>query len=192
MAGTFLKLYNTRTLPTNIRWHQVPIGFQCLPSNTTHELLPMNKAVFCSFEHFQDENFGQDTRIVSSHHEFFLQCGTPSNIKAGFSATGIFPFNSEVLPPEAYAPSITTELNNIEDQVTSSSISQRRQPIGLITPPPGPSNVDDRRHNLGRIIQRMIIFNLKNVKYPSEMCSKHLKWHTKDEGSNKQSRTSCH
>ncbi|CAH4026759.1 unnamed protein product [Pieris brassicae] len=36
------------------------------------------------------------------------KAATPANIKAGFEATGIFPFDPEKIPPEAYAPSIPT------------------------------------------------------------------------------------
>ncbi|CAH2000074.1 unnamed protein product [Acanthoscelides obtectus] len=36
------------------------------------------------------------------------KAATPANVKAGFEATGIFPFNPDRIPEEVYAPSIPT------------------------------------------------------------------------------------
>ncbi|CAH1966940.1 unnamed protein product [Acanthoscelides obtectus] len=36
------------------------------------------------------------------------KAATPANVKAGFEATGIFPFNPDRIPEEEYAPSIPT------------------------------------------------------------------------------------
>lgn len=91
----------------------------CLPSNTTHELQPMDKAVFRSFEYHWDtevlkywsktnnraitkQRFG---RLFSTVWDKAL---TPANIKSGFEATGIFPYDPDKIPEEAFAPSLPT------------------------------------------------------------------------------------
>lgn len=94
----------------------------CLPANTTHELQPMDKSVFRAFEHYWDEavllywsNHGDRTITKQRFGTLFSgvwdKCMTPSNIKSGFRATGIYPFNPNILPDEAYAPSTVTEIN---------------------------------------------------------------------------------
>ncbi|GLV40062.1 hypothetical protein CBL_02947 [Carabus blaptoides fortunei] len=61
---------------------ELGIHLLCLPSNTTHELQPMDKAVFKAFENYWDQELLQ--------------------------ATGIFPFNKNMIPDYAYAPSLPT------------------------------------------------------------------------------------
>ncbi|VEN46250.1 unnamed protein product [Callosobruchus maculatus] len=91
----------------------------CLPSNTTHELQPMDKAVFRSFEYYWDEevlkywSLHEDRKITKQRFGILFskawdKAATPANIKSGFEATGIFPFNPERIPEEVYAPSIPT------------------------------------------------------------------------------------
>ncbi|KAK9679764.1 hypothetical protein QE152_g39740 [Popillia japonica] len=43
----------------------------------------------------------------------WLKAMTPSNIISGFRATGIFPFNSDVIPESAFAPSLITQVEEI-------------------------------------------------------------------------------
>ncbi|XP_026328035.1 uncharacterized protein LOC113236244, partial [Hyposmocoma kahamanoa] len=97
------------------------IVLYCLPSNTTHELQPLDKSVNKSFEHHWDEaamNFlyaNADKKMTkSTFNKIFSQvwpkCMTHSNIVNGFKATGLFPFNPEAIPEEAYAPSILSEI----------------------------------------------------------------------------------
>ena len=88
----------------------------CLPSNTTHELQPMDKAVFKSFEHFWDCEVLKYWRThpdrAITKARFGLIC-TPAynqtlsvnNIISGFRSTGIYPFDPNVIPEEAFAPS---------------------------------------------------------------------------------------
>lgn len=82
---------------------QHDIVCMCLPSNTTHELQPLDKAVFKAFEHFWD---CEVLKYRRSHPEraitkarFGLVCTpaynqalTVTNIASGFRATGIYPF----------------------------------------------------------------------------------------------------
>lgn len=87
----------------------------CLPSNTAHELQPMDKLVSRSFEYHWDDQvrqywtkhkdraitklpFGQIFSIV------WAKSVTPTNMKAGFLETGVFPFNPDAIPEIAFAP----------------------------------------------------------------------------------------
>jgi hypothetical protein len=72
------------------------------------------------------------------------KCMTPANIKSGFAATGIYPFNSDALPPEAFAPSSITErkdpnhnANSVGASSTNGSTSQRMPATRDAAPPPG-------------------------------------------------------
>lgn len=92
----------------------------CFPSNTTHELQPMDKSVFRSFEHHWDEQvllfWTQNKDRALTKQRFgpifsvvWDKCMTPANIKSGFRATGIYPFSPDAIPEEAFAPSLVTE-----------------------------------------------------------------------------------
>lgn len=120
------------------------ITLLCLPSNTTHELQPMDKAVFRSFEHHWDEQVllfwtkYKDRALTKQRFgEIFSvvwdKAMTPANIKSGFSATGIFPYNPDAIPEVAFAPSIFTEeaFNEYPDSIQPNTIRQR-------TPSPQP------------------------------------------------------
>lgn len=112
----------------------------CLPSNTTHELQPMDKSVFGPFETFWDDEL-MNFWTTFEDHEFNKQrfgyvftpvwdkSATPKNVKAGFEACGIFPLNPNKIPEEAFAPSQTTE-------------------IPLPVPPVGPSHTQVVPHDL--------------------------------------------
>ena len=92
----------------------------CLPPHTTHALQPLDVAVFKSLK----DNFFKATRAVSfsktnfivTKREFaamvkgpFEKAFSMVNVKAGFSKTGIFPFNpnaidrSKMKPSEVYS-----------------------------------------------------------------------------------------
>lgn len=97
------------------------IVLYCIPSNTTHELQPLDKSVNKSFEHYWDQEVlrymyqNPERRITkTSFNAIFTkvwsQCLTHENIVSGFRATGLYPFNPDILPDEAFAPSILTEL----------------------------------------------------------------------------------
>lgn len=112
----------------------------CLPSNTTHELQPMDKAVFKSFEHYWDEQVilywtQHKNRSITKQRfgDIFStvwdKAVTPQNISSGFSSTGIYPFNPQAIPEEAFAPSILTERPQLQDN------QQQRE----VFPEPGPS-----------------------------------------------------
>ena len=123
----------------------------CLPSNTTHELQPLDKSVFRSFEHFWDLELLKYWRAdpdrsltkarfgvvcTPAYHQSF----TISNIANGFRATGIYPFNPDAIPECAFAPSSVT----LEDMPTHSADSSIfiEQVNGGASNDAGPSNVD--------------------------------------------------
>lgn len=93
----------------------------CLPSNTTHELQPLDKGCFRSFEIFWDQHallyFDTHKEVQDISRLNFADVFTPTweksmtqaNMKSGFRATGIYPFNPLVIPEEAFAPSTATE-----------------------------------------------------------------------------------
>jgi hypothetical protein len=90
------------------------ITLYCIPSNTTHELQPMDKAVFKPFETFWDDeilfffdrNKSRDVRNSDFGMIFsrvWTRTMTASNIMSGFRATGIYPFDPHIIPDEAFA-----------------------------------------------------------------------------------------
>ena len=91
----------------------------CLPSNTTHELQPLDKSIFRSFEHYWDTEVLKYWRThpdrVVTKARFGSIC-TPAfnkslsitNISNGFRATGIYPFDPTAIPDIAFAPSAIT------------------------------------------------------------------------------------
>ncbi|XP_074032075.1 uncharacterized protein [Leptinotarsa decemlineata] len=96
------------------------IALYCLPSNTTHELQPLDKAVYRSFEHhwdsevllFKEQN--PDKKLTKARFNIILttvwsKCMTHSNITSGFRATGLYPFNPHAIPETAFAPSVLSE-----------------------------------------------------------------------------------
>nr|CAH7745913.1 unnamed protein product [Callosobruchus chinensis] len=124
------------------------IVLYCLPSNTTSELQPMDKSVFRSFEYHWDDQvlqywtrhkdrnitkmrFGQIFSVV------WDKSVTPANIKAGFAATGIFPFNPEAVSEVAYAPS---DVTHIRDEPKEPIV----EPTRSASPKAGTSNIQKR------------------------------------------------
>ncbi|CAG4929841.1 unnamed protein product [Parnassius apollo] len=109
------------------------IVLYCLPSSTTHELQPLDKSVNKSYEHFWDEEVLlyayqhlcrklTKTRFSKIFTKVWSKCTTKENIINGFRATGLFPYDPNAIPEEAYAPSALTQLTNpcdIEQNVSS-------------------------------------------------------------------------
>lgn len=92
----------------------------CLPSNTTHELQPLDKSVYRSFEshwnqellRFWDQHPDRvltKIRINEVFSKVWPECMAPANISSGFRATGLYPFNPDAIPEYAFASSFPTE-----------------------------------------------------------------------------------
>lgn len=99
------------------------ITLYCLPSNTTHELQPLDKAVYRSFEHHWDQELlkfiaqNPERKLNKSSFNMIFskvwsKCMTHDNIVSGFRATGLYPFNPDSIPEIAFAPSALSELPN--------------------------------------------------------------------------------
>lgn len=125
------------------------ITLYCLPSNTTHELQPMDKSVFRSFEHHWDQEL---IKYVSQHPERTLnktsfnvilsqvwpKCMTINNIANGFRATGLYPYNPDAIPEEAFAPSLLSELPNPTNSENIAALSYEPEEQDIST-----ANVED-------------------------------------------------
>ena len=93
----------------------------CLPSNTTHELQPLDVAVFRAFEHYWDEEvlrFWRQRPNRTLSKELFGNLFRPvwnktmtiSNIQSGFRKCGIFSFDGNAIPDHTFAPSDVTNV----------------------------------------------------------------------------------
>ncbi|KAJ2951388.1 hypothetical protein O0L34_g13531 [Tuta absoluta] len=118
------------------------ITLYCLPLNTIHELQPMDKSVYRSFEHHWDQEY---IKYVSQHPErtvnktsfnvilskVWPKCMTISNITSGFRATGLYLYDPDAIPEEAFAPSALSELPNptSNENVAGMSAGSREQEI---------------------------------------------------------------
>lgn len=108
------------------------VTLYCLPSNTTHELQPMDKAVFRAFEYYWEDEVQKYLSIHKGHTITKQRFGsiftkvwdrtmTPGNIKSGFEATGIYPFNKDAIPEIAFAPSSVTAIRNHDEQAEAAN-----------------------------------------------------------------------
>ncbi|CAH1364933.1 unnamed protein product [Tenebrio molitor] len=143
---------------------QYDVVLYCLPSNTTHELQPLDKAVFRSFEHHWDQqvmlywhNNGERTLTKQRFAKIFTPvwdlCMTPSNIKSGFRATGLYPYDPNAIPEEAFKPSIASELpvpEQAEPLATSTPTTTSK--LRTTSPQPGPSGLSTFKHTRAHVL----------------------------------------
>ncbi|XP_028034695.1 uncharacterized protein LOC114246399 [Bombyx mandarina] len=132
------------------------ISLYCLPSNTTHELQPLDKAVYRSFEHhwdaevlsFMEQN--PDKRLTKARFNVILsnvwsKCMTHNNITSGFKTTGLYPLNPQAIPETAFAPSLLTEVPGLVVDTVDKENSQPRISPKPITPRPSTSTAQEER-----------------------------------------------
>lgn len=134
------------------------IALYCLPSNTTHELQPLDKAVYRSFEHHWDSELllfkeqNPDKKLTKARFNIILttvwsKCMTHSNITSGFRATGLYPFNPHAIPETAFAPSVLSEAPAPVPDVMDVENSPPRfssRPTASETPQPSTSMQEQR------------------------------------------------
>ena len=76
----------------------------------------------------------------------FPKAMTPTNITAGFKATGIYPFDRNIFPPEKFMPAITTDKPLVSrDPANEPGQSQPSDEPGPseLSDEPGPSTLSD-------------------------------------------------
>lgn len=98
---------------------KLDIVLLCLPSNTTHELQPFDKCVYRAVEYAWDDEvseFWELTQTVKLDKidfckiftKVFHRAVTAANVRSGFEACGVYPYNPSRIPQEAFLPSIPT------------------------------------------------------------------------------------
>ncbi|XP_071476076.1 uncharacterized protein [Diadema antillarum] len=111
----------------------------CLPSHSTKYLQPLDRSVYKSLK----SNFQTVTNLFKrrnpqqniTKHRFgplftaaWKKTATLANATAGFHACGIYPFNPDAIPEDAYMPSETTEREFIQH-----TVQQAEQQMDIVT-----------------------------------------------------------
>ncbi|KAJ8887177.1 hypothetical protein PR048_013392 [Dryococelus australis] len=117
----------------------------CLPSNTMHELQPLDKCCFRSFEIYWDQHALLYFNVHKDEHDIsklnFGDSMSQGNMKSGFKTTGIYPFNPLIIPDEAFARSAATELHPPEPATNEQDIDEQMPPESTFSyPTPGTSD----------------------------------------------------
>ncbi|XP_030257908.1 tigger transposable element-derived protein 2-like isoform X2 [Sparus aurata] len=123
-----------------------------LPPHTSHKMQPLNASVYGPLKTYYKKAMdswmrthpGQTASIYAIQeivHETFLSAMTPRNILSGFRSTGIFLFNRDIFPQEAYAPSMVTDRPNPDEQSDQPSTSADL-PAPSVTGPESSSRSD--------------------------------------------------
>ncbi|KAI4800772.1 hypothetical protein KUCAC02_007070 [Chaenocephalus aceratus] len=112
-----------------------------LPPHTSHRMQPLDVAVYGPFKTLYNRaldgwmrsNPGRTVsicQIAGLVNEAFLSAVTPRNITSGFKSTGMFPYNRDISPEEAFAPSMLSDRPNPELQPASTGPSTPDDPDG--------------------------------------------------------------
>nr|XP_022911468.1 uncharacterized protein LOC111422502 [Onthophagus taurus] len=170
------------------------VSLYCLPSNTTHELQPLDYAVFRSFEHYWDTellNYWEATNVPCRtlkkdrfgivFNKVWQQRMLISNIQNGFRATGIYPFNPSVIPENAFSRSLLThkqqeteaepKKSDDEDDIPLIHFKQKGGPISTgkssHQPSPSCSSWTNANKETDSATPKIKILNVITVKQPN-------------------------
>ncbi|KAK1893751.1 Tigger transposable element-derived protein 6 [Dissostichus eleginoides] len=112
-----------------------------LPPHTSHRMQPLDVTAYGPFKTLYNRaldgwmrsNPGKTVsiyQIAGLVNEAFLSAVKPRNITSGFKSTGIFPYNRDIFPEEAFAPSMVSDRPNPELQPASTGPSTSDDPDG--------------------------------------------------------------
>ena len=99
---------------------EIGVTILCLPAHCSHELQPLDKSFFKPLKVYWNEAVDKFRRQYPGRSlgklqfpeifsESWYRAATPKNAVSGFVGTGICPFNPEVIPDTAYAPSSVSD-----------------------------------------------------------------------------------
>ena len=102
---------------------ELGITILCLPAHCSHELQPLDKSFFKplkvywnqaldTFRRKHPERSIGKLQFPKLFSEAWYRAATPANAVSGFRASGIYPFNPNIFPETAFAPSPVSERPN--------------------------------------------------------------------------------
>lgn len=129
---------------------ELGIEILCLPAHCSHELQPLDKSFFKplkvywnqALDTFRRQHPGRSVtklQFPKLFSEAWYRASTPANAISGFRATGIYPFNSNIFPECAFAPSCVSErekpasstppTNEISSPESSNRSTPKKSPV---------------------------------------------------------------
>ncbi|XP_065642613.1 uncharacterized protein LOC136074235 [Hydra vulgaris] len=116
-----------------------------LPAHTSHWLQPCDRSVFGPLkQHYNvacQNMMNMYPGVLVSHRNFcalfriaWVKALSEKNIKSGFNACGIFPFNPNKIPPEAYLPNNLYEPSQLTEAKYEKSIRFDEDKKHIINP----------------------------------------------------------
>lgn len=129
----------------------------CLPGHTTKYLQPLDRTVYRSLKvNFQNtanlfkrrnpESSITKYRFGALFNEAWTKIATIGNAASGFRACGIFPFNLDAIPEDAYLPAELTERelpDQAEEPISDSDLAGPEAPVddNVLSQQPASSSV---------------------------------------------------
>lgn len=123
-----------------------------LPPHTSQKTQPLDRTVFGPMKAYYNQaanswmlrNPGRTLSIydvASLINEAFIKAMTPSNIMAGFKASGIWPFDCSVFNDDAFLPSeVTNQSLPVQDHENTASANVVEQSVTLLSTSDGQSH----------------------------------------------------
>lgn len=128
---------------------ELGIEILCLPAHCSHELQPLDKSFFKplkvywnkALDTFRRQNPGRSVtklQFPKIFSEAWYRASTPTNAISGFRGCGIHPFNPNVFPDSAFAPSSVSERENSQGPLPAQSTEILYTPKTKSTPKKSP------------------------------------------------------